>query len=156
MTNIDLRTEILNGRPSDSRSASAPQVGNISPPSTTPRFLRALVLGHIKLMAELVAPIVMVDGQKAVQERLCGLLQDVSASHPGLLEGVELALGCVLDPDEIAERALRLVGNREAAVCGALGELLSYVEFELKNHPRIEDADRFLDAVEDLRAGIEI
>jgi hypothetical protein len=118
--------------------------------------LRALVLGHIKLMAELVAPIVMVDGQKAVQERLCGLLQDVSASHPGLLEGVELALGCVLDPDEIAERALRLVGNREAAVCGALGELLSYVEFELKNHPRIEDADRFLDAVEDLRAGIEI
>jgi hypothetical protein len=118
--------------------------------------LRALVLDHVKLMAELIAPIVMVDGQRAMHERLCGLLQDVSASHPGLLAGVELAAGCVLDPDEIAERALRLPGNREAAVCEGLGELISYVEFELKNHPRIEEADRFLDAVEELRANIQI
>ena len=119
-------------------------------------LLRGLVLDHIKLMAELVAPLVMVDGQRAVHERLCGLLEDVSVSHPGLFAGVELSTGCVFDPDEISERALRLVGNREAAVCSGLGELVSYVEFELKNHPRIEEADRYLDAVESLRARIAL
>ena len=118
--------------------------------------VRELVLEYIKLTAELISPLVMVDGQRAVHERLSSLLEDVSASHPGLLRGVELAAGCVLDPDEIGERALRLAGHREAAVAGALGELVSYIEFELKNHPRIEEADRFLDAVEGLRARVEI
>jgi len=117
--------------------------------------VRELVLDHVKLMAELVAPLVLVDGQQPVHERLCGLLEDVASTHRGLLEGAELAAGCVLDPGAIAERALRLPGNREAAVCAGLGELVSYVEFELKNHPRIEEADRFLDAVEGLRARIE-
>lgn len=118
--------------------------------------LRSLVLDYIKLTAELVAPLVMVDGQRAVHERLSGLIDDVSASHPELLGGVELAAGCVLDPNEIAERALRVTGHREAAVVDALGELVSYVEFELKNHPRIEEADRFLDAVEELRARVAV
>ena len=55
----------------------------------------------------------------------------------------------------MTQRALRIARNREAQVCQALGELVSYIEFELKNHPRIDDADRYLDAVEDLRAKID-
>jgi hypothetical protein len=38
------------------------------------------------------------------------------------------------------------------AVATALDELIAYLEFELRNHPRIEDADVFLEAVESLRA----
>ncbi|MEE2664395.1 MAG: hypothetical protein VX681_09785 [Myxococcota bacterium] len=116
--------------------------------------LRRLVLGHVQLMAELVAPIVMIEGHGAVHDRLSRVLRDIGASHPGLLRGVELARGCVLDPDVITSRALRLAGSRETAVAAALGELVSYVEFELEHHPGIEDAGAFLDAVSDLRARV--
>jgi hypothetical protein len=34
----------------------------------------------------------------------------------------------------------------------ALGEIVAYLEFELQNHPGIDDADPFLEAVEPLRA----
>lgn len=116
--------------------------------------LRRLVLDHVQLMAELVAPIVMIEGHGAVHDRLSRVLRDIGASHPGLLRGVELARGCVLDPDVITSRALRLAGSRETAVAAALGELVSYVEFELEHHPGIEDAGAFLDAVSDLRARV--
>jgi hypothetical protein len=34
----------------------------------------------------------------------------------------------------------------------ALGELVAYIEFELKNHPRVHDSGGFLEAVGPLRA----
>ena len=46
------------------------------------------------------------------------------------------------------------VGNRERAVGDALGEVISYLEFELRNNPRISDPDAFIDAVDELRAKI--
>ena len=116
--------------------------------------LRELVLDHVRLMAELVAPIVMVDGEEAVRQRLVELVDDVSHTHP-FLEGVEIGPGCVADPDALTQRALRLPSHRERTVRNGLGELVSYVEFELKNHPRIEDAERFVDAVGELRERIE-
>lgn len=61
-----------------------------------------------------------------------------------------------LDSDEIDKRALKLSGNREKYVRSALGEMITYLEFELRNHPRIEDPEIYLDAVEDLRAKLGI
>ena len=34
----------------------------------------------------------------------------------------------------------------------ALGELVSYTEFELLNHPKVKNAEEFLEALEPLRA----
>ena len=60
----------------------------------------------------------------------------------------------MLDPDELIERSLRLPGNRAARAGEALGELVAYLEFELMNHPRIDDPQQFLEALEPLRARI--
>ncbi|MBK7950204.1 MAG: hypothetical protein IPK00_15965 [Deltaproteobacteria bacterium] len=43
-------------------------------------------------------------------------------------------------------------GDRIREVDEALGELVAYLEFELRNHPRIPDASPFLEAVDPLRA----
>jgi hypothetical protein len=61
----------------------------------------------------------------------------------------------VLDPEEVLGRAMRLPGDRVRGVGQGLGEIVTYLEFELNNHPRIERADAFLAAVEDLRSKIE-
>ena len=52
----------------------------------------------------------------------------------------------------LVERALCFPGDRTREVRAALGELVSYAEFELLNHPRVKDADGFLEALEPLRA----
>ena len=57
----------------------------------------------------------------------------------------------VLAPDELTERALRIPGDRERKVRFALGELVSYLEFELLNHPKINEPEEFLEGVEELR-----
>ena len=54
----------------------------------------------------------------------------------------------------MVERALRFPGDREREVGLALGEIVSYLEFELVNHPRIEEPEQFLEAIEQLRAGL--
>ena len=52
------------------------------------------------------------------------------------------------------DRALRFPGEREREVRLALGELVSYLEFELMNHPSIDDPSPFLESVEALRANL--
>jgi hypothetical protein len=37
-----------------------------------------------------------------------------------------------------------------------MGELVAYLEFELRNHPRIQEPEHFLEAVEGLRAKLEL
>jgi hypothetical protein len=83
------------------------------------------------------------------------VLEETSQRFPSLLKGVTVGPGGTLDPEEVKSRALRLAGDREGQVTAALGELVSYVEFELKNHPAISEPDRFLAGVEDLRAKID-
>ena len=56
------------------------------------------------------------------------------------------------DPRAVLERALRFPGDREREVALAFGELISYVEFELVNHPKIDEPELFLEAIEQLRA----
>lgn len=113
--------------------------------------LRSSVLAHAKLLAELAAPIVAVEGADPVRERVRQVLQEAAARHPELLAALDVGPGGVLDPDVLTQRALRFPGEREREVRSALGELVSYLEFELLNHPKIEDASIFLEGVEDLR-----
>jgi len=117
--------------------------------------LRACVSSHVKLLAELVAPIVAVEGTAPVARRLGRVLQEVGERHPDLLSGVRLGDHCTLDPEDLASRALRLPGDRRREVRAALGELVSYLEFELKHHPRITDPEPFLTELEELRATID-
>ncbi len=118
--------------------------------------VRRCVNGYVQLLSELIAPMVAVEGAEPVAERMASIIDDTAARFPDLLTDLPVGLGASLDPEDILQRALRLTGDRRGRVADALGELLSYVEFELKNHPKLEDPDEFLAAVEDLRASIEV
>lgn len=114
--------------------------------------LRACVHAHVKLLAELTAPIVAVEGTDPLRRRLTEVTQEAAGRHPELLAALDLGPGGVLDPEVLTARALRYPGDREREVRAALGELVSYVEFELLNHPQVEDAEDFLEALEPLRS----
>ena len=116
--------------------------------------IREIVYDHVKLLAELAAPIVAIDGQAALQDRFGRIVAEASERHR-VLAGITVGPGGVLDPEALVSAALRGIGDRGRAVRQALGELVAYLEFELNNHPRIEGADAFLEAVESLRAKIE-
>jgi hypothetical protein len=117
--------------------------------------VRECATDHVKLLAELTAPIVTLDGAEAVRQRMNGVLADTAKRHPKLLAGLEVGPTGTLDPEELATRALRLPGDRIRTIASALGELVSYMEFELRNHPRIQEPEYFLEAVEELRAKLE-
>jgi hypothetical protein len=106
-----------------------------------------------KLIAELAAPIVAAEGPEGLRERLGRTLEEVAGRFPAFLSGVTLGAAATLDPEPLIERALRLPGEREEQVAGGLGELVAYLEFELKNHPRIEDPDGLLASLAPLRSG---
>ena len=50
------------------------------------------------------------------------------------------------------KRALRVPGERECQVRLALGELVSYLEFELLNHAKIRAPEEFLEGLEEVRS----
>ena len=114
--------------------------------------VRNCVIAHVKLLAEFSAPIVAVEGSEGIRDRLERVAEEASRRYPELLSNLRVAPGGVLDPEQIIERALRFPGDREREVGLALGELVSYLEFELMNHPKIDDPDEFLEAMEGLRA----
>jgi hypothetical protein len=138
------------GLASDGAGPSEPRAGQGT--ST----LRELILGHARLISELLAPLVMTDGVEAVYPRVESLLLETADRHPELLTGLSLGPGGDLDPEELLQRALRLPGEREGRVRAALGEIVAYLEFELRNHPRIDDPEIYLDALEDLRAKLDL
>jgi hypothetical protein len=116
--------------------------------------VRESVRAHAKLLAELAAPIVAVEGGEALRARLQRVADEAGRRFPEILDGVALGRGGALDPEVVAERALRFPGDREREIRLALGELVAYLEFELVNHPRIPDPDQFLEALEPLRASL--
>jgi hypothetical protein len=114
--------------------------------------LRESVTRLVKLVAELAGPIARVEnGPEGIQDRLQRTLDEVAARFPALLSGVALSRSAVLDAEVLIERALRLPGDREGQVEAALGELVAYLEFELKNHPAIDDPDSLLERLTALR-----
>ena len=114
--------------------------------------LRGSVLAHAHLLAELTAPVVAMEGPEPVRQRLADVARDAAGRHPQLLAGLELGPGGVIDPAALLERALCFPGDRLREVRAALGELVSYCEFELLNHPKVKDAEDFLDPLAALRA----
>src|SRR5262245_35365734 len=116
--------------------------------------VREAVRSHVKLLAELAAPIVAVEGGEVLRGRLQRVVDEAARRFPEMLGGLELGRGGVLDPEAVAERALRFPGDREREIRLALGELVAYLEFELVNHPRVPDPEQFLEVLEPLRAGL--
>jgi hypothetical protein len=127
------------------------EILKLDPRSAEEDALRACVRAHVKLLAELAAPIVAVEGMDSIRRRLEQVVQEAAMRHPEMFAGIEVGPGGALDPEVFVKRALRFPGDRERAIRVALGELVSYLEFELFNHPQIEDAETFLEVLEPLR-----
>ncbi len=113
--------------------------------------VRARVTALAKLIGELRNVVASADGTPAVDERLARVLDDVTGRFPALLTGLGLGQGGGLDPEAIITRALKLPGDREDQAATALGELVAYLEFEIKNHPAISKPDELLAGYEALR-----
>ena len=113
--------------------------------------LRARVSAITKWIHELVAVIRDAEADDAIVDRLARVLDDATGRFPALLTGVTLARDGGIDPDLVVGRALKLPGDREGQLIGALGELVSYLEFEVKNHPKLDDPDPTLQAFDALR-----
>jgi hypothetical protein len=116
--------------------------------------IRACVRAHVDILAELVAPMVALEGSDGIRDRLQTVVAEASNRYPEMLKELELGPGGTLDPRAMIDRALRFPGEREREVRLALGELVSYLEFELMNHPSIDDPSPFLEGVEALRANL--
>lgn len=114
--------------------------------------VREVVLLHLKLIFELTAPLVAIDGALEVSDRLNRVVEASARGGRTLLDHVRFSDACSLDPTMIEHQALREPGDRVREVEQALAEIVAYLEFELNNHPGIEDASLFLEAVEPLRA----
>jgi hypothetical protein len=114
--------------------------------------VRECVRLHVKLLTEFTAPIVAVEGEAGIRDRLQRITNDAAQRYPELLSDLEVSQGGVLDPDVLIARALAYPGEREREVRLALGELISYLEFELMNHPGITTPDEFLEGLENLRS----
>jgi hypothetical protein len=117
-------------------------------------LVRECVGVHLKLLAELCAPIVAVEGGEKLRERLAKVVAEASVRYPELLTDLPVGFGGAIDPERLMERAVRFPGEREREVRLALGELVSYLEFELLNHPQISDPEEFIEGLEPLRANL--
>lgn len=126
----------------------------VGSPSSSQDAVRECVLQHLKLLSELAAPLVATESFEAVGQRLARVMAETAERYPQLLHDLPLGPGGVPDVDVLTERALRLPGDRERAVGMALGELVAYLEFEVKNSPHIDEPDPYLEAVDALRAGL--
>jgi len=119
--------------------------------------LRSLVTNLTKLIGELVMPLARAEGgPEGIRDRLGRIVDESAGRFPALLTGITPSPDAGLDPGPLTDRALKLPGNREEQVELALGELVSYLEFEIKNHPGIEDPDAFLAGLAELRAATGI
>lgn len=116
--------------------------------------VRACIIEHLKLIEELVAPIVAVENSHGVAERLGRVVEEASRRYPELFSELHVGPGGSIDPDDLIARALRFPGERDREVRLALGEIISYLEFELLNHPRIPDPEEFLEGTASLREGL--
>ena len=117
-------------------------------------LVRACVATHLELLSELCAPIVAVEGGENLRERLAKVVAEAAGRYPELLTDLPVGFGGAIDPDRLLERAIRFPGEREREVRLALGELVSYLEFELLNHPQISDPEEFIEGLEPLRANL--
>ena len=106
----------------------------------------------VKLITTMLGEIERADGDRSSRVRLARELHDVACRFPALLSGVEVGDDAdALDATVLAERAARLPDEGGEVLAAALGELVAYLEFELMNHPKLEDAAMTLRGLESLR-----
>jgi Domain of unknown function (DUF4388) len=113
--------------------------------------LRAQAAAGVKLIAELRGSLMAADRNASIDERLGRVLEDATERFPALLTGLRLGAGGALDPELLADRAGKLTGDRGATLTAALGELVAYLEFEIMNHPTLEDPETLLRGLAPLR-----
>jgi hypothetical protein len=133
------------------RLASAAGAGSEERSAAELDELRAQALAGLKLIAELRARVMEADRNATVDDRLARVLDDATGRFPALLTGLAAGTGFTLDPEKMALRAGKLPGDRGATLAAALGELVSYLEFEIMNHPQIEDPETLLRGLGPLR-----
>jgi hypothetical protein len=120
------------------------------PPSDPALVARAEAL--VKLITAIAGEIARADGDRTVRARLARELHEVAGRFPALLAGVEIAdEGAALDAASLADRAARLPDEGGDVLAAALGELVTYLEFELMNHPKLADPSGLLRGLEPLR-----
>lgn len=134
------------------RSARADVVDarDLDAPDETALRERAEAL--VKLVAALAGAVEGAEeGRGRIGERLERVFDDAVGRFPALLTGVRLGRGGALDPEVLVARARKLPGDRETQLAEALGELVAYLEFEVRNHPRIDDPGALLEGLDGLR-----
>ena len=136
------------------RGAERPENSVPEPERRDDEAVRTCVIDHLKLIAELTMPIVAVENATGIAERLGRIVKDASKRHPELFGDLSVRHGGAIDPEDLIRRALLFPGEREAEVRLALGELVSYVEFEVLNNPKIPDPEEFLESTAPLRANL--
>jgi hypothetical protein len=114
--------------------------------------IRECITEHLKVIAELVMPIVAVESAESIAERIRSVIDEAAEHYPELLANLHVGRGGAIDPEELIARARRFPGEREREIRLALGELISYLEFEMLNHPGIPDPEDYLEGIAALRA----
>ncbi len=114
--------------------------------------LRLHVEQSVQLLAALVAPIVAAEGEAGPRERFGKAIEEAATRYPVLFAGVSPGAEATLDAEILIERALQMPTERAEDIRRALGALVDYLEFELKNHPGVANADAILRAVAPQRA----
>jgi hypothetical protein len=114
--------------------------------------IRDCITEHLKVIAELVMPIVAVESADGISERISGVIEQAAQHYPELLADLEVGRGGAIDPEVLIARARRFPGEREREIRLALGEIISYLEFEILNHPRISDPEEYLEGIAELRS----
>jgi hypothetical protein len=121
-----------------------------TPPRDPALVARAEAL--VKLITAMAAEISAADCDRSVRSRLARELHDVAGRFPALLAGIEIAEdGEALEAGALAERASRLPDEGGDVLAAALGEMVTYLEFELMNHPKVADPAGFLRGLAPLR-----
>ena len=107
----------------------------------------------MRLLAALVAPIVAAEGEALPRERFGKAIEEVATRYPGLLAGVAPGRRRLRSiPSRWSSARSRCPKAAPTTSHDALGALVDYLEFELKNHPGVANADAVLHAVAPLRA----
>jgi hypothetical protein len=114
--------------------------------------LRARVASSTELIAALARTVSDAEEGWEIVGRLSRVLDDATGRFPALLTGITLGEQAAIDPQVLVDRALKLPGDRKAQLSDALGELVAYLEFEIKNHPQISDPDGELARLAEQRA----
>jgi hypothetical protein len=119
------------------------------PPASADSSLLRQAEAFVKLIHELTRAIAEAEGDRAIDARVARELRDVAARFPALLAGTELGPG--LSATQLVERAELLPDGGADTLAAALGELVAYLEFEVKNHAKLADPSGLLAALEPLR-----